>query len=66
MTGLPDDVLAEYRTEIVAEYEGYFGAVSNYIACLDAERSRAMAEARSATHAYSTLLETFPAAKERP
>lgn len=65
MTDLPVKVLAEYRSEIVAEYEGYFGDLSAYIACLDAERGRALAEGHVATSTYSTLLETVPPSKER-
>lgn len=66
MTALPDDVLAEYRSEIVAEFEAYFAAISDHIACLDAERARALDEARAATEAYSTLINTIPVAKDRP
>ena len=65
LTDLPDAVLAEYRTEIAAEYEEYFAAISDYVACLDDERSRTLAEARDATEAYSTLLKTIPAKKDR-
>jgi hypothetical protein len=35
MTELPVDVLAEYRTEIAAEFEAYFSSVTEHIACLD-------------------------------
>ena len=66
MTSLPDAVLAEYRTEITAEFEAYFSAISDYIACLDEERARALDEARAATEAYSTLLTAIPAARTTP
>ena len=59
-------VLAEYRTEIAAEFEAYFAAVSIHIACLDTERSRALSEAHRATEAYSTLLNTPSAQKDLP
>lgn len=66
MTALPDAVLVEYRAEIAAEFEEYFSAVTDYIACLDDERTRTMDEARAATEAYSTLLSTIPAARNSP
>ena len=56
ITNLPVAVLSEYRTEIAAEFEAYFVAVSAHIACLDTERSRALSEARVATEAYSIFL----------
>jgi hypothetical protein len=66
VTDLSDAVLAEYRTEIAAEFEAYFAAVSSHIACLDSERSRALSEAHSATEAYSTFLNTPSAKKDLP
>lgn len=66
MMALPDAVLVEYRTEIAAEFEAYFSTVSDYIACLDGERARIMDEARAATEAYSTLVNSIPAAKDLP
>ena len=66
MTALSDEVLAEYRAEISAEFETYFAAISDHIACLDEERTRALDEARAATEAYTTLINTIPAAKDRP
>ena len=65
-TSLPKAVLAEYRVEMSAEFEAYFAAFSDYIACLDAERDRALTEARAATEAYSVLLKTPPAQKDLP
>ena len=65
-TSLPEAVLAEYRVEMSAEFEAYFAAFSDYIACLDAERDRALTEARAATEAYSVLLKTPPAQKDLP
>lgn len=66
ITDLPVAVLAEYRAEIVTEFEAYFAALSHHIACLDAERSRALSEARVATEAYSVFLSIPPAQKELP
>lgn len=66
MTELPVDVLAEYRTEIAAEFEAYFSSISEHIACLDEERARAMIEARAATEAYSRLINTIPVRKDLP
>lgn len=66
IAALPDTALVEYRSEIAAEFEAYFSAVTDYIACLDDERSRTMDEARATTEAYSTLLNTIPVAKDRP
>jgi len=66
VTDLPEAVLAEYRYEIAAEFEAYFAAVSTHIACLDTERNRALSEARVATDAYSTFLNTPSAQKDLP
>jgi hypothetical protein len=66
VTDLPEAVLAEYRTEITAEFEAYFAAVSIHIACLDTERNRALTEAHRATEAYSTFLNIPPAQKDLP
>mgnify|MGYP003382060696 CR=1 FL=1 len=66
MTDIPEAVLTEYRTEIAAEFEAYFAAVSKHIACLDIERSRALAEAHAATEAYSDFLNTPLAQKDLP
>ena len=66
ITALPDAVLAEYRAEIAAEFEAYFADLSDHIACLDSERSRALSEARVATEAYSTFLKLPPAQKDLP
>lgn len=65
-TDLPEAVLAEYRAEISAEFEAYFAALSDHIACLDTERSRALSEARVATEAYSAFLNIKPAQKDLP
>ena len=66
VTDLPEAVLAEYRSEIAAEFEAYFAAVSSHIACLDTQRSRALSEAHRATEAYSTFLNTPSAQKDLP
>jgi hypothetical protein len=66
ITDLPEAVLSEYRGEIAAEFEAYFSDLSNHIACLDTERSRALSEARVATEAYSTFLNIPPAQKDLP
>jgi hypothetical protein len=66
MTELPLDVLAEYRTEIAAEFEAYFSSITEHIACLDEERARAMDEARAATEAYTRLINTIPVRKDLP
>lgn len=66
MTALSEAVITEYRAEITVEFEAYFGAVSDYIACLDDERARVLTEARAATEAYSNLLSTLPTQKDLP
>jgi methionine-rich copper-binding protein CopC len=66
ITDLPEAVLAEYRAEIAAEFEAYFADLSDHIACLDTERSRALSEARVATEAYSAFLNIPPAQKDLP
>jgi len=66
ITELPEAVLTEYRAEIAVEFESYFTAISDHIACLDAERSRALTEARDATDAYATFLNIPPAQKDLP
>lgn len=60
---LPSEVLADYRGEISGEFEAYFAAVTEYIACLDGERARVMAEAGDAATAYSGFL-SLPYVKE--
>lgn len=60
-TALPAAVLTDYRAEISAEFESYFAQVGPYIACLDAERSRSLDEARLATKNYAAFLDTTPA-----
>lgn len=60
-TALPAAVLTDYRPEISAEFERYFAEVGPYIACLDAERSRSLDEARLATKSYAAFLDTTPA-----
>ena len=66
ITDLPEAVLAEYRTEIAAEFEAYFVDLSAHISCLDTERNRALSEAQMATEAYSIFLNTPPTQKDRP
>jgi hypothetical protein len=66
ITDLPEAVLAEYRAEVAAEFEAYFAVLSDHIACLDTERSRALSEARVATEAYSAFLNIPPAQKDLP
>ncbi|MDR7127231.1 hypothetical protein [Pseudotabrizicola sp. 4114] len=66
VTELPAAVLTEYRAEIAAEFEAYFADLSEHIACLDAERSRALSEAHSATKAYSAFLNIPPAERDLP
>ena len=66
ITALPEAVLSEYRAEIAAEFEAYFSDLSNHIACLDTERSRALSEARVATEAYSAFLNIPTAQKDPP
>jgi hypothetical protein len=66
MTELPIDVLAEYRTEIAAEFEAYFSLITEHIACLDEERARALDEASAATEAYARLINTIPVRKDLP
>jgi hypothetical protein len=66
VTDLPEAVLAEYRVEIGAEFEAYFSAISTHIACLDDERTRALAEARDAADAFATFLNIPPAQKDLP
>jgi len=66
MTELPVDVLVEYRAEIAAEFEAYFSSITEHIACLDEERARVLDEARSATEAYTRLINTIPLRKDLP
>ena len=65
-TELPVDVLTEYRAEIAAEFETYFSSITEHIACLDEERARVLDEARSATEAYTRLINTIPLRKDLP
>ena len=66
VTDLPEAVLAEYRAEIGAEFEAYFSAITTHIACLDDERTRALAEVRDAADVYATFLNVPPAQKDLP
>ena len=63
---MPATVLLEYRAEIAAEFEAYFADLSAHIACLDAERNRALSEAHMATEAYSTFLSIPSTLKDLP
>jgi hypothetical protein len=56
-TALSPEILAQYRRELVAEFEQYFRDVSAYIACLDAERIAILEEARDVTSAYADFLQ---------
>lgn len=60
MTDLPAPTLQQYRAEIAAEFESYFRVVSDYLACLDAERTRTFDEARSAAATHARLLASQP------
>lgn len=60
MTDLPALMLQHYRAEIAAEFESYFRVVSDYLACLDAERTRAFDEARGAATTHARLLASQP------
>jgi hypothetical protein len=66
ITALPEAVLSKYRAEIAAEFDAYFTDLSDHIACLDTERSRALSEARVATETYSAFLNIPPAQKDLP
>jgi len=48
-------LVAEYRPEILADYERYFSESSAYIACLDEARGQAMAELSARVADYQTL-----------
>lgn len=63
-TALPAAALTDYRAEISAEFESYFAEVGPHIACLDAERSRTLDEARLATKSYAEFLDTAPAPED--
>lgn len=63
-TALPAAVLTDYRAEISAEFESYFAQVGPYIACLDAERSRSLDEARLAAKSYAAFLDIPPAPEQ--
>jgi hypothetical protein len=63
---LPPEAPIVTLPETAAEFDAYFVAISDYIACLDDERARALAEAHMATDAYSTVLNATPTRKDRP
>ncbi|WP_176518683.1 hypothetical protein [Rhodobacter maris] len=56
--------MTDYRAEISAEFESYFAQVGPYSACLDAERSRSLDEARLAAKSYAAFLDTTPAPEQ--
>lgn len=53
--GTDPALVAEYRPEILADYERYFSESSTYITCLDAARGQAMAELSARVADYQTL-----------
>ena len=48
----------EYADLIRSDFEVYLSDVERYLRCLDAERSRAFAEAREVTEEYGRFIET--------
>jgi hypothetical protein len=50
--------ISKYADIIRDEFETYFSRIGRYIACLDAERSSAIGEARALTETYRLLLST--------
>ena len=56
--GLTPEVMRDYRAELRTEFESYFSDVTSYVACIDAERERVLAEAHEASTALSILLST--------
>lgn len=55
-------LVAEYRPEILADYERYWTENSRYIRCLDEERARALAEVQSSLEDYQAVFEARPPA----
>lgn len=56
-----DPALASaYRAEILGDYERYWSESSAYIACLDAERGRALAAMRASARDYAALFHSAP------
>lgn len=55
-------LVAEYRPEILADYERYWTESSRYIRCLDEERARALAEVQSSLEDYQAVFDAKPAA----
>lgn len=55
-TALPEVDLREFRTELKSDFESYFNDISPFIACLDEERARVMAEGAELANAYKNFL----------
>jgi hypothetical protein len=53
-------LVAAYRAEILGDYERYWSESSGYIACLDAERGRALAAMRASVTNYEAVFHTAP------
>lgn len=53
--GADADLFAEYRREILADYERYFSESSAFIDCLDQARGEAMADLSASVAEYQVL-----------
>ena len=56
------DLAAAYRTEILADYERFWAESSDYVRCLDEERSRALAEIQDSLADYQAVFDAKPPA----
>ena len=56
------DLVSEYRSEILADYERFWTESAGYVGCLDEERSRALAEIRASLADYQDVFDAKPPA----
>lgn len=58
------DLFAEYRREILADYERFFSESSAFIDCLDQARGQAMADLAASVAEYEVLFTAGPGRQE--
>ena len=59
-------LVADYRPEILADYERFWAESSRYIRCLDEERARALAEIQASLEDYQAVFDAKPPAPSPP
>ena len=65
-SGADAALVAEYRAEILAEYERFWSDSSAYIRCLDDERARALQGLKDSTADYQAVFDMHVPVAARP